>query len=369
MFKLKPKKTAENSEFQALAGQTENSSKTKRHKKDQEPKPLDPKVKEQIHVMPQRFYVKPKKKRTGLIIIIVVGVLLIGGLGGLAVYLALNLDNTNPAPPVNTNQTETTNTNQTESVNQNSSINQNANINNNANVNLNTNVNSNTNANVNVNTNVNQNSNTNSNQSVNTNTNETPEPEIISLTPLPQAPDSDNDGLTLAEESLYGTNPELGDSDGDGFLDGTELLNGYDPIRPGVTLVEGGIFTDYLHQSYSIIFPKNWSLQEQGATKDQVLFISTTGEFIEVLVIPNANNLSLTNWYQQQFPDISVSQTTAVTINNFLGLRHPDQRSYYLVANQDDDNIFLLTYNVGEFTKTNFTTTFQTMVKQFKYLP
>ncbi len=44
--------------------------------------------------------------------------------------------------------------------------------------------------------------------------------------------DSDQDGLTNAEEKLYGTDPYNPDTDGDGYSDGTEVKSGYDPLKP-----------------------------------------------------------------------------------------------------------------------------------------
>lgn len=45
--------------------------------------------------------------------------------------------------------------------------------------------------------------------------------------------DSDNDGLTDAEEKIYGTDPHNPDTDGDGYLDGAEVKAGYNPLGAG----------------------------------------------------------------------------------------------------------------------------------------
>ncbi len=53
------------------------------------------------------------------------------------------------------------------------------------------------------------------------------------------AKDSDGDGLTNAEERIYGTDPYNPDTDGDGYSDGIEVRSGYDPLKkaPGDKIV------------------------------------------------------------------------------------------------------------------------------------
>lgn len=50
--------------------------------------------------------------------------------------------------------------------------------------------------------------------------------------------DSDQDGLSDAEEKTYGTDPQIADTDGDGYSDGTEINAGYDPLKAAT--VSGG---------------------------------------------------------------------------------------------------------------------------------
>ncbi len=44
--------------------------------------------------------------------------------------------------------------------------------------------------------------------------------------------DSDQDGLSDAEEKAYGTDPRAADTDGDSYSDGIEVKSGYDPLKP-----------------------------------------------------------------------------------------------------------------------------------------
>ena len=44
--------------------------------------------------------------------------------------------------------------------------------------------------------------------------------------------DSDQDGLSDAEERMYRTDPNNPDTDGDGYSDGTEIKSGYNPLKP-----------------------------------------------------------------------------------------------------------------------------------------
>jgi hypothetical protein len=50
---------------------------------------------------------------------------------------------------------------------------------------------------------------------------------------LDPAQDLDLDGLTNAQEKIYGTNPFKADTDGDGFLDGEEVEHNYNPLGSG----------------------------------------------------------------------------------------------------------------------------------------
>jgi len=332
-----------------MFGKKSNNKKTKKEEIE-----INPRIAEQTHVMPQRFYFAPKKKKGSPVVVVIVGIVLIAVLSAAGYFFLRNsnqagviqVDSDQPSANRNTNQLINQNTNQ--SVNQN--INQlSGNRNENADQNNGNSISTTTNSNVNADANANVNAGTN----VNTATGD-----------LSPAVDFDSDSLTALEEALFGTDPNVSDSDGDGYSDGNEIINGYDPTRPRVSLSDSGLIRTYSNAEYSVIYPSNWQVRDLGG--DEIIFQATNGEFVEIFSIPNQDNIGLSDWFKQQFPEISFGSVTQVKINNLDGIRSVDRLTYYLVDSNDSSLVYLITYNIGNSTEINFNTTFNVMVKNFR---
>ncbi|OGY46124.1 MAG: hypothetical protein A2663_03860 [Candidatus Buchananbacteria bacterium RIFCSPHIGHO2_01_FULL_46_12] len=84
------------------------------------------------------------------------------------------------------------------------------------------------------------------------------------------------------------------------------------------------------------------------------------------MAVANPDSLTLEEWHRRNFPDAGLGQLTALQINGLDGLRAPDNLTYYLISPQDKSQIYILTYNIGNFLTTNFLTTFNLVVKSFK---
>ena len=329
---------------------------------------LDPKVADRVHTMPERFYVVEKQRHWGLVLIITLGLLVIGGLGTFAYLLNQSLEESLQTPPQETTPTNSNQSANTNTVDRNGNVNQNQPSNSNTNVSIppaNTNAptatstNTNTAGNLNANTNAPPPINGNANLNTNANTNSGSAPQ-----PLPKAPDVDGDSLSLAEEALYGTDSGVADSDGDSFADGSEVLNGFDPSKPRLTLTETGAFKTYTHARYSIAYPGSWTVQPGGGQNEEVIFRSSGAEFMEVLILEKPSNQSIQEWYAQQFPDLD-SREGRTQLNGLDGYKYPDNQSYYLVAQNDPTQIYWLSYNTGGLSQANYLTTFVAMVKVF----
>ena len=194
------------------------------------------------------------------------------------------------------------------------------------------------------------------------------EPVVKSLA---TAVDSDQDGLTDAEEALLGTNPAAVDSDGDGYSDSAELNSLYDPAGPG-KLADSPRWKKYVNQTYgySLLRPDSFIPKPLGGDYS-VSFVAANNQFFQMEVQPNTARASIMDWYREQFAEpAEVSRLLegkdAAGKPIWLGIKSPDGLNVYLTDSKFS-NIFTLSYNVGlESTKT-YPNLFNVFVKSLQF--
>jgi hypothetical protein len=273
----------------------------------------------------------PKPKRSPLLIIILVAAVGLGlGGGAYFVFLAPRTQ-APPPPPANVNRAPSRNVNRP--------VNQNVNVP--ANANVNQNINQNVNAPVNVNA------------------------------PFPLAPrpgrDSDADGLTDGEETLYGTDSTKPDSDGDGFLDGGEVFHLYNPagIAPE-RLIDTGSVRTFTNSAfgYELYVPARWIIQQSDDRS--VLFQTGTGEFFQVLVEDNPERQSVISWYLAQAPGVTARELQPFVVRSGAdGIYSPDRLTAYIASNS---HVFVIAENIGTLAELNYTRTFEMMLNSFRII-
>lgn len=189
-----------------------------------------------------------------------------------------------------------------------------------------------------------------------------PEPEVGPKKGL----DTDSDGLTDAEEALYGSNKINPDSDSDGFLDGVEVFHLYNPAGEApVRLLDTGsvkvyVNTDYKYQIY---VPGPWKIERAAAaTASDVKFIDG-GESVEVTIEENPTHLALVNWYLSKHSSVKPSELqTFITKSNLDGVKGPDGLTAYISA---DGQVYVITYKLAEDEVMNYRSTFEMMLNSF----
>jgi len=162
---------------------------------------------------------------------------------------------------------------------------------------------------------------------------------------LSDSPDADVDGLTDAEEEIFGTDSGVWDTDSDGYYDGQELLNLYNPKGTSpVKLVDSGFVKEYVNprSGYRLYYPSAW---EVGTVEDdaRVLFNSITGDFIEARVFHMDAAQPFSDWFAATAPGEIFANLIPVT-NRFQteGYRRKDDLAAYFPG---DKSVIVIVYH------------------------
>jgi len=185
--------------------------------------------------------------------------------------------------------------------------------------------------------------------------------------------DSDQDGLSDAEEKVYGTDPYNADTDGDGYSDGAEVQSGYDPLKkaPGDKIINPAVGqTETAAPSQSDTANPKINLTQQVAQKINNLAASTDSDEQQIAlediktIAQQATSQTITN---ADLPTVSKDEIK-IKKQNFKGLSDDDIKekkkenfTNYIVA-----VFYILSSNSPEpiTSGTNFTQSVQNIVTQ-----
>jgi len=180
------------------------------------------------------------------------------------------------------------------------------------------------------------------------------------------ADDLDSDGLTEAEELIFGSDPFDPDSDDDSYLDGAEIKNLYDPnFGDQALLRDSNRLRTFVSSefAYRLLVPVAWTEEIPGELSEQIRFVAGTQEFFTVIVEPNFEAYdSARDWYLDQFPGQDPTLLTSLSPSSLNGILSADGLAAYFAA---PEYIYTLSYNPGIRQALNFQTTFEMFVASF----
>ncbi|MBI4598829.1 hypothetical protein HY734_01380 [Candidatus Uhrbacteria bacterium] len=196
------------------------------------------------------------------------------------------------------------------------------------------------------------------------------EPKTSSPFPTGTQPgrDGDSDGLTDAEEVLYGTQAGRPDTDADGYLDGNEVFNGYNPKGTApLTLFESGLVKAHeAPPAYRILYPSPWLIQAFPQDPLRVVFSAPSGETFAVSVQAKDPSQTLGAWYASTNPGKRADELVpSVTKNGYPALTAPDHMTAYVDGGA---LVILVGYAVGTKSTVDYLQTFQMMVNSLSLL-
>lgn len=204
----------------------------------------------------------------------------------------------------------------------------------------------------------------------------TPTTTPVQTTAVINSIDSDADGLTDVEETVFGTLPSNSDSDNDGYKDGNEVANGYDPNKIGfgaAKLIDSPFIatltTNFGLDDFSVLYPKDWQSSIIKAS-EQLLLTAPSGEIIKISVRVNQQGMSALAWYLQDHPETSVSQLKVVdTLDGQLtGIYTADGLVAYL-TDASKSRLFVFEYLTGRQSEIRYPAILNMIIKSLKVLP
>lgn len=192
-----------------------------------------------------------------------------------------------------------------------------------------------------------------------------PPPPVVPTLP-PGGLDSDSDGLTDAEEPLYGTDIHNPDSDSDGFLDGNEVFHLYNPAaKSPVRLLDSGLAKLFSAPAgWSLLVPTNWTTGLDVPDGSQATIATGHGETISLHIEDNPTAASLADWYLARTPAESVSSVHPfLTKTGLQGIAVSDQLEALFAWGS---KVFRVKYQIDGQSFINYRTTFEMMLNSLK---
>lgn len=185
---------------------------------------------------------------------------------------------------------------------------------------------------------------------------------------LPSSLDTDGDGLTDAEELLWGTDPAQADSDQDTYGDGKEVRDGFDPLASGDARLESSSEAkNYVSSTghIAVLYPSLWTATQEDS--GQVMFESKDKrDFFEVLIEERGTMGSLVDWYRNEFSvdEVSLGPSMINLSGADEAIASPDGLTVFALFQQ---KFYTITYNPGVKEALDYQTTFQMFLRSLKF--
>ncbi len=162
----------------------------------------------------------------------------------------------------------------------------------------------------------------------------------VGLAPLV---DTDFDGLNDEEEIVLGTNSELVDSNNNTYSDLLETQNNYNPAGAG-KISENVNLQTYSNKAgaYTILVPKDWTLNSMN-NETAVTLSAPDDSIIQISIEDNTDRQSIMAWYNNLFPDTTITYDKLKSNTNWDGVWSEDNSNFYL-TDKKKNKIYILSY-------------------------
>jgi len=182
----------------------------------------------------------------------------------------------------------------------------------------------------------------------------------------PAGLDTDSDGLSDLEESIFQSDPRNPDIDGDGFLDGNEVFNLYNPNgRAPAKLVDSGLIKEISGDvGWSMFIPKDWTVSNDLADGSRATIDLGHGEKFYISIEKNDQNLPIVDWFMRQNPSAEKGQIMVYrSKGGYEGIIGPDLLTTYIPW---DHSVFVFRYDMNGQSFINYRTVYSMVLNSLK---
>ncbi|MBU1907512.1 fibronectin type III domain-containing protein, partial [Patescibacteria group bacterium] len=174
----------------------------------------------------------------------------------------------------------------------------------------------------------------------------------------PAGLDSDSDGITDLEETLFGTDVRNPDTDGDGFLDGNEVFHLYNPAgNAPVRLLDSALVkVESAPVGYLLSIPTAWTITLNTVDGTRAVIDSKHGETFVLSVESNPDKKPIVDWYLEKYPEFTAADVLQYrSKGGYTGIIGADILSTFIPWG---DKVFVLTYDLNGEPFINYRTTY-----------
>lgn len=178
----------------------------------------------------------------------------------------------------------------------------------------------------------------------------------------PAGLDSDSDGITDLEETLYVTDARTPDTDADGFLDGNEVFHLYNPAgQAPVRLLDSSLVKIVTaSMGWVMSIPASWSIAMDATDGSRATIDTKHGELFKVTIENNPEKKPILQWYLDTHPGVASTQVLKYrSKGGYEGVIGADLLSTFIPWG---DRVFVMTYDLDGQTFINYRTTYSMML-------
>lgn len=179
--------------------------------------------------------------------------------------------------------------------------------------------------------------------------------------------DTDEDGLTDAEEAIASTDANKSDTDLDGYNDGAELRSGYDPAAAAASLADSKSFRQAeIASSWTVLLPTMWIVGPSVSNSNDFAIRTGTPTTFEVHIDAKTVSTTFSDWFASNITNLSQNELLPMkTKAGYPAWQTLDKATTFIVS---DSAVLTITYQLNTATTYEYRALYSHVIETIRSL-